>query len=203
MTRREPDMSALFEAILQCVPPPPAELDAPLQLQISTLDYNSYVGRIGIGRIRRGTLRAGRIVVLRYGDEDRGPAKIAQVLTFTGLQRSPVEKAAAGDIVAVTGIEDINIGITICDPQQPEGLPPIQVDEPTLAMTFQVNTSPLAGREGKYVTSRQLRERLVQRAAEQRRAARRGHRRCRRIPGARPRRAAPDHPDREHAPRGL
>jgi GTP-binding protein len=113
MTRREPDMSALFEAILQYVPPPPTEIDAPLQLQISTLDYNSYVGRIGIGRIRRGTLRAGRNVVLRYGDEDRGPAKIAQVLTFTGLQRSSVEEAAAGDIVAVTGIEDINIGITI------------------------------------------------------------------------------------------
>ncbi len=160
MTRRDPDMSALFEAILQYVPPPPTEIDAPLQLQISTLDYNSYVGRIGIGRIRRGTLRAGRNVVLRYGDEDRGTAKIAQVLTFTGLQRSSVEEAAAGDIVAVTGIEDINIGITICDPLQPEGLPPIQVDEPTLAMTFQVNTSPLAGREGKFVTSRQIRERL-------------------------------------------
>ena len=160
MTRRDPDMSALFEAVLQYVPPPPIEIDAPLQLQISTLDYNSYVGRIGIGRIRRGTLRAGRNVVLRYGDEDRGAAKVAQVLTFTGLQRSPVEEAGAGDIVAVTGIEDINIGITICDPLQPEGLPPIQVDEPTLAMTFQVNTSPLAGREGKFVTSRQIRERL-------------------------------------------
>ena len=158
MTRRGPDMSALFEAILQYVPQPPTEIEAPLQLQISTLDYNSYVGRIGIGRIRRGTLRAGRNVVLRYGDEDRGSAKIAQVLTFTGLQRSSVDEAAAGDIVAVTGIEDVNIGITICDPLQPEGLPPIQVDEPTLAMTFQVNTSPLAGREGKFVTSRQISE---------------------------------------------
>ncbi len=160
MTRREPDMSALFEAILQHVPAPPADAAAPLQLQISTLDYNSYVGRIGIGRIRRGTLRPGRNVALRYGDEERGVAKIAQVLTFTGLQRSPVEEASAGDIVAITGIEDVNIGVTICDPERPEGLPPIRVDEPTLAMNFQVNTSPLAGREGKFVTSRQIRERL-------------------------------------------
>jgi GTP-binding protein len=160
MTRRDPDMTALFEAILQHVPPPPTQIDAPLQLQISTLDYNSYVGRIGIGRIRRGTLRTGKPVVLRYGDEERGTAKIAQILTFTGLQRSPVDEASAGDIVAVTGIEEVTIGLTICDPLQPEGLPPIQVDEPTLAMNFQVNTSPLAGREGKFVTSRQIRERL-------------------------------------------
>ena len=160
MTRREPDMSALFEAILQHVPAPATDAGAPLQLQISTLDYNSYVGRIGIGRIRRGTLRPGRSVALRYGDEERGVAKIAQVLAFTGLQRSPVEEASAGDIVAITGIEDVNIGVTICDPENPEGLPPIRVDEPTLAMNFQVNTSPMAGREGKFVTSRQIRERL-------------------------------------------
>ncbi|HWG77976.1 MAG TPA: translational GTPase TypA [Steroidobacteraceae bacterium] len=160
LTRRDPDMTALFEAVLQHVPPPTAELEAPLQLQISTLDYNSYVGRIGIGRIRRGTLLPGRPVALRYGEEDRGVAKVGQVLTFTGLSRAPVDSAAAGDIVAVTGIEDVNIGVTLCDPEHPDGLPPIKVDEPTLAMTFQVNTSPLAGREGKYVTSRQIRERL-------------------------------------------
>jgi GTP-binding protein len=160
MTRRDPDMTALFEAILQHVPAPPTEVDAPLQLQISTLDYNSYVGRIGIGRIRRGTLRAGRNVALREGEIDRGVAKIAQVLTFKGLRRTPVEQAAAGDIVAVTGIADINIGLTICDLENPQGLPPILVDEPTLAMNFQVNTSPLAGREGKFVTSRQIGERL-------------------------------------------
>ncbi|HEX4050926.1 MAG TPA: translational GTPase TypA [Steroidobacteraceae bacterium] len=160
LTRRDPDMTALFEAVLQYVPPPRTELEAPLQLQISTLDYNSYVGRIGIGRIRRGTLVPGRPVVLRYGEEDRGVARIGQVLAFTGLSRAPVDSAPAGDIVAVTGIEEVNIGVTICDPENPEGLPPIKVDEPTLAMTFQVNTSPLAGREGKYVTSRQIRERL-------------------------------------------
>jgi len=159
-TRVETDMSALFEAILQYVPPPQGSVEGPLQLQISTIDYNSYVGRIGIGRIRRGTLRAGRQVALRHGDEDRGLAKIAQVLTFRGLSRESVDEAVAGDIVAVTGIEDVNIGLTLCDVEQPEGLPPIEVDEPTLAMNFQVNTSPLAGREGKFVTSRQIRERL-------------------------------------------
>jgi GTP-binding protein len=157
---RRPDMSALFEAILTHVPPPAADSALPLQLQISTLDYNSYVGRIGIGRIRRGSVRPGQQVVLRYGEEDRGPGKIGQVLTFTGLERRPVEEASAGDIVAITGIEGVNIGLTVCDPQSPEGLPPISVDEPTLAMNFQVNTSPFAGKEGKFVTSRQLRERL-------------------------------------------
>ena len=159
-TERRPDMSALFEAVLAHVPPPAADAGKPLQLQISTLDYNSYVGRIGIGRIRGGSIKPGQNVVLRFGDEDRGPAKIQQVLTFTGLQRTPTDEASAGDIVAITGIEDINIGVTVCAPEAPVGLPPIRVDEPTLAMNFQVNTSPLAGREGKYVTSRQIRERL-------------------------------------------
>jgi GTP-binding protein len=154
------DMSALFEAILAHVPAPAADAALPLQLQISTLDYNSYVGRIGIGRIRRGVIRPGQNVVLRYGTHDRGAARITQVLTFTGLQRHCVDEASAGDIVAITGIEAVNIGLTICDPQNSEGLPPIHVDEPTLAMNFQVNTSPFAGREGKFVTSRQLRERL-------------------------------------------
>ena len=157
---RRPDMSALFEAVLKHVPPPAADSALPLQLQISTLAYNSYVGRIGIGRIRRGSIRPGQTVVLRHGDDDRGPGKVGQVLTFTGLERRPVESASAGDIVAITGIEAVNIGLTICDPQAPEGLPPIRVDEPTLQMNFQVNTSPFAGREGKYVTSRQIRERL-------------------------------------------
>jgi GTP-binding protein len=159
-TERRPDMSALFEAILAHVPPPAAEADLPLQLQISTLDYNSYVGRIGIGRIRRGVVRPGESVALRFGNEDRGMARTGQVLSFSGLERVPVTEAGAGDIVAITGIESVNIGMTLCDPEHPEGLPPIHVDEPTLAMNFQVNTSPLAGREGRFVTSRQLRERL-------------------------------------------
>jgi GTP-binding protein len=159
-TERQPNMDQLFEAILTHVPAPKADADAPLQFQISTLDYNSYVGRIGIGRIRRGSVRPGQNVALRYGYEDRGTAKIGQVLTFTGLERKPVDEAFAGDIVAVTGIDEVNIGLTVCNAEAPEGLPPIRVDEPTIAMNFQVNTSPFAGREGKFVTSRQLRERL-------------------------------------------
>jgi GTP-binding protein len=160
-TRREPDMRALYEAILHHVPAPRSEPDAPLQFQISTLDYNSYVGRIGIGRIRRGTIKAGQTIQLWNGSEDHGAAKVQQVLTFKGLTREPVDSAVAGDIVAVTGIEDVHIGYTICDVDQPDALPPISVDEPTLVMNFQVNTSPLAGKEGKFVTSRQIRERLM------------------------------------------
>ena len=155
------DMTALYESVLANVPPPPIDVEAPLQLQISQLDYNSYVGRIGIGRIRQGTLKSGKPVALRWGDESRGTGRIGQVLTFRGLERVPVESASAGDIVAITGIEEVNIGLTLCDPENPQGLPPIEVDEPTLAMTFQVNTSPLAGREGKFVTSRQIRDRLM------------------------------------------
>jgi len=155
------DMSALFETVLSSLPAPALDIDAPLQLQISTLDYNSYVGRIGIGRIRRGTLKAGRNVSLWWGDEARGTGKVQQVLTFRGLERKPVDEAQAGDIVAITGIENVNIGITVCDIESPAPLPPIEVDEPTIAMTFQVNTSPLAGREGKFVTSRQIRDRLM------------------------------------------
>jgi GTP-binding protein len=159
--QQQPDMTALFEAVLKYVPEPKTDAEGPLQLQVSTLDYNSYVGRIGIGRIRRGTVKTGMNVVLREGDQDRGTGKIAQVLAFTGLERGPVDSASAGDIVAVTGLPDVNIGITICDPLNPEGLPAISVDEPTLSMNFQVNSSPLAGREGKFVTSRQIRERLM------------------------------------------
>src|SRR5690606_33923141 len=137
-TAQQPDMNALFEAILKYVPEPKTDAEGPLQLQVSTLDYNSYVGRIGIGRIRRGTVKQGQNVVLRYGDQDLGPGRIGQVLAFKGLERGPVESAGAGDIVAITGIDEVNIGITVCDPEKPEGLPPISVDEPTLAMNLQV-----------------------------------------------------------------
>jgi GTP-binding protein len=160
-TTQQPDMAPLFEAVLKYVPEPKTDAEGPLQMQVSTLDYNSYVGRIGIGRIRRGTVKPGMTVVMREGDQDRGTGKIAQVLAFKGLARDTVESAGAGDIVAITGLPEINIGITICDPATPEGLPAISVDEPTLAMNFQVNSSPLAGREGKFVTSRQIRERLM------------------------------------------
>ncbi len=158
------DMKPLFDTILAHVPEPGGDASAPLQFQVSALDYSSYVGRLGIGRIRRGTLRAGAEVAVLHGPLAQGAipakAKVGQVFTFAGLERVPVDAAEAGDIVLVTGIDDLTIGTTLTDVEAPEALPPIAVDEPTLAMTFQVNTSPLAGCEGKYVTSRNLRERL-------------------------------------------
>jgi len=157
-------MQPLFETILSAVPAPEGDVDGPLQFQVSALDYSSYLGRLGIGRIRRGKLKPGQEVAVLNGPLADGqvPAKarIVQVLGFSGLERAPVESAMAGDIVLVTGVDDLAIGTTLAAVETPEALPPITVDEPTLSMYFQVNTSPLAGREGKYVTSRNLRERL-------------------------------------------
>ncbi len=154
-------MQPLFETILTRVPVPAEDdVDGALQLRIHSLDYSSYVGRIGVGKVRRGRLHPGDEVAVMLGDEFTGKAKINQVLGFQGLERVPQAEAVAGDIVLVTGIDDLAIGSTIADPDKPEGLPRLKVDEPTLTMNFQVNTSPFAGQEGKYVTSRQLRERL-------------------------------------------
>ncbi len=160
---REGNLDPLFEAIIQHVPVREDDPDGPLQLQICSLDYSSYVGRIGIGRITRGRIRPLQQVMVMRGPEDASPklAKIGQVLVFKGLDRTVSEEALAGDIVLINGIEDVGIGVTITDVEKPEALPLLKVDEPTLTMNFQVNTSPLAGREGKYVTSRQIRERLT------------------------------------------
>lgn len=155
------DMRPLFEAILQHVPVRDDDPDGPLQLQISSLDYSSYVGKIGIGRITRGRAKSLQDVIIMNGPESTPvKARINQVLTFKGLERQVVDQAMAGDIVLINGIEDLNIGTTVCAPDKPEALAMLKVDEPTLTMNFCVNTSPLAGREGKFVTSRQLRERL-------------------------------------------
>jgi GTP-binding protein len=156
------DMRPLFEAILKYVPQPVVDEEGPLQLQICSLDYSSYVGRIGIGRITRGRLGPLNNVLVMNGPEDDEPvkARVNQVQVFRGLERVLTDVASAGDIVLINGIEEVGIGATICDPDQPEALPLLTVDEPTLTMNFQVNTSPFAGREGKFVTSRQLRERL-------------------------------------------
>ena len=154
------DMRPLFEAILKHVPPPEVDAEGPLQLQVCSLDYSTYMGQLGIGRIKRGRVRPNQEVVVMYGDENRGKGKISQILTFKGLERSPAEVAEAGDIVLIAGIDQVNIGVTLCDPDKLEGMTPIAVDEPTLTMNFMVNSSPLAGREGKFVTSRQIRERL-------------------------------------------
>jgi len=155
------DMSPLFEAILEHVPVRDEDPDAPLQLQICSLDYSSYVGKIGIGRIRRGRLKpAQEVLVLQGPGSTPVKAKVNQVLMFEGLERQLVDEAVAGDIVLINGIDEVSIGTTITDLEHPDALPLLRVDEPTLTMNFLVNASPLAGREGKYVTSRQIRERL-------------------------------------------
>jgi GTP-binding protein len=155
------NMRCLFDTVLKHVEAPKGDVDAPLQLQIAALDYSSFVGRIGIGRIANGRLKPGQQVAVMNGPGSTPKlAKINQVLGFHGLERVQLDEALAGDIVLVTGIEEVGIGVTICDKEKPEALPLLLVDEPTLTMNFRVNTSPLAGTEGKFVTSRQLRDRL-------------------------------------------
>jgi len=159
------DMTPLLDLILEQVPPPSGNADEPLQLQISSLDYSSYVGVMGIGRINRGRVRRNTPVVVidRHGKSRR--ARVLDVLCSRGLAREARDEALAGDIICVTGVEDIAISDTICSPEQPEALPPLSVDEPTLTMLFCVNTSPMAGQEGKFLTSRQIRERLFREAS--------------------------------------
>jgi GTP-binding protein len=158
---REGDMKPLFEAILKHVPVRDDNPDGPLQMQITSLDYSSYVGKIGIGRISRGRVKTGQdVIVLNGPDSTPIKGRINQVLNFKGLERVLVDEAVAGDIILINGIEEIGIGSTLCAPDTPEALPMLTVDEPTLTMNFMVNNSPLAGREGKFVTSRQLRDRL-------------------------------------------
>ena len=153
-------MGPLFDTILKHVPAPRDNSDEPLQLQISALDYSSFVGRIGVGRITRGRIKPGQEVMVMAGDKWQKKARVNQVLSFRGIERVLVEEALAGDIVLINGIDDIGIGFTLADINKPEALTMPAVDEPTLTMTFQVNSSPFAGQEGKFVTSRQIRERL-------------------------------------------
>lgn len=162
---REGDMTPLFETILNEVKPPQVDLDGPFQMRITTLDYNTYVGVIGIGRVQRGSVKTNqRITAIDRHGEQRN-ARILQVLGFRGLKRVEVPEANAGDIIAITGVENLNISDTLCDREAIEALPPLSVDEPTISMTFRVNNSPFSGREGKYLTSRQLRERLLREAS--------------------------------------
>ncbi|MBK7615856.1 MAG: translational GTPase TypA [Vitreoscilla sp.] len=156
-----PDMSALFDTILNHVPSQTGDPAAPLQLQISALDYSTFVGRIGVGRISQGTIKPGMSVAVMEGPDGKVvTGRVNQVLTFEGLDRVQVTAASAGDIVLINGIDELGIGVTVTDPANPCPLPMLKVDEPTLTMNFCVNTSPLAGREGKYVTSRQIWDRL-------------------------------------------
>ena len=154
------DMRPLFRTIIDRVPAPKGDPDGPLQLQISNIDYSSYVGRIGIGRIARGRLKPAQEILVLHEGREPAKAEVGQVMGFRGLERIPMEEASAGDIVLVTGVEETAIGVTFADPLAPEALPMLRVDEPTLTMNFQVNTSPFAGQEGRFVTSRQIRERL-------------------------------------------
>ncbi len=154
------DMTPLFETVLDHVPTPPGAADAPLQLQIAALDYSSYTGRLGVGRILNGRIKPGMTVAVMNHADQVASGRINQVLGFKGLERVPVDEAEAGDIVIISGLEDIGIGVTLCDKDNPVGLPMLSVDEPTLTMDFMVNSSPLAGTEGKFVTSRQIRDRL-------------------------------------------
>jgi len=156
------DLRPLFELILESVPVPVYEEDSPLQLQITTLDYSDYLGRIGIGRVSNGRLQVGQSILMTNGQEGAAGerARVTKLFGFSGLKRIPVESAEPGDIVAIAGIEGIKLGDTLTDPENPRPLPPLRIDEPSLEMIFHVNTSPFAGREGKYVTSRQLRDRL-------------------------------------------
>ena len=157
---RDGDMTPLFETIVRHVRPPDVDPVGPFQLQVSSLDYNSYVGVIGIGRIRRGKIKTNTPVVILDHHGNRRAGRILQILGFQGLERIEFPEAAAGDIIAFTGVDGLGISDVLCDPNAVEPLPPLKVDEPTMSMTFQVNTSPFAGRDGKYVTSRQVRERL-------------------------------------------
>ena len=157
---REGNMDPLFETIVEKVSPPPVNAEGGFQMQISQLDYNSYVGIIGIGRIQRGSVKTNTQVVVVGREGKQRNARILQVFGFKGLERIEVPDADAGDIIAFTGIDPLEISDTVCSPDAVEGLPPLSVDEPTVSMTFQVNNSPFAGRDGKFVTSRQIRERL-------------------------------------------
>ena len=157
----EDDMRVLFETILKHTPEPSGDADAPLQLQISQLDYDNYTGRLGIGRVLNGKIRPSMQVAVMNHETQIATGRINQLLGFKGLERVPQDEAEAGDIVIISGIEDIGIGVTIADKENPVGVPMLSVDEPTLTMDFMVNTSPLAGTEGKFVTSRQIRDRLT------------------------------------------
>ena len=154
------NMTPLFDTVLKHVPTPPGSPDAPLQLQIAALDYSTYTGRLGVGRVLNGRIKPGMSVVVMNHEEQVASGRINQVLGFRGLDRIAVDAAEAGDIIIISGLDDIGIGVTICDKENPVGLPMLTVDEPTLNMDFMVNTSPLAGTEGKFVTSRQIRDRL-------------------------------------------
>ncbi len=162
---RDGDMTPLFQTIVDQVSPPQVDTDGPFQMRITTLDYNTYVGVIGVGRVQRGTVSPNQRIAVIDRDGEQRNARVLQVLGFHGLDRVEVDSASAGDIIAITGVEGLRISDTLCDREAAEALPVLSVDEPTISMTFRVNDSPFAGREGKFLTSRQIRERLLREAS--------------------------------------
>lgn len=158
--KQDANMEAIYETVVNHIPSPTEDVDQPLQFLVTLMDYNEYLGRIGVGRVNRGKIRQGQTVAVMTREGGQKQARIEKLFGFTGLKRIEIEEAAAGDIIAIAGIKDINIGETVADPANPEALPVLKIDEPTLQMTFIVNNSPFAGREGKWVTSRKIRERL-------------------------------------------
>ncbi|CAJ1314260.1 translational GTPase TypA [Paenibacillus sp. PK4536] len=158
--KQDETMQAMYETIIEHIPSPKEKIDEPLQFLVTLMDYNEYLGRIAVGRVNRGVIRQGQSVTVINREGQKKTARIEKLFGFQGLKRIEIEEAGAGDIIAIAGIKDINIGETIADPQHPEALPVLKIDEPTLQMTFLVNNSPFAGREGKWVTSRRLRDRL-------------------------------------------
>ncbi|TKH42166.1 translational GTPase TypA [Paenibacillus terrae] len=159
--KQDDNMQALYETVVDHIPAPTEKIDEPLQFLVTLMDYNEYLGRIAVGRVNRGIIKQGQAVTVMQRDGSSKSARIEKLFGFQGLKRIETDQAGAGDIVAIAGIKDINIGETIADPNHPEALPVLKIDEPTLQMTFLVNNSPFAGREGKWITSRKLRERLL------------------------------------------
>ena len=160
LTHMKTDMKPLFEKIISEIPAPTGEMNAPLQILFSNIDYDEYVGRIGIGRVERGSVNVGQQIVLCRNDGTTKNAKVTKLYQFEGLKRVEAQTAELGDLIAVSGIPDLNIGETACSPDCIDPLPFVKIDEPTVSMMFMVNNSPFAGREGKFVTSRNIRDRL-------------------------------------------
>ena len=161
-SKQDETMECLYDAIISHIPAPQVDIEGPLQMQAAILDYNDYLGKIGIGRIHRGVIKRGQMVAQIKRDGTIKHVRIAKLFGFSGLKRMEIEEAKAGDLVAVPGLEEINVGETIADIDRPEALPLLKIDEPTLKMTFSVNNGPFAGKEGKHVTSRRIRDRLYQ-----------------------------------------
>jgi len=203
MRDREGDMRPIFESIIKEIPAPKGDDEAPLQVLFSSLDYDDYVGRIGIGRIERGVIKQGEQVALCDTDGNEKKVKVSKLYVFEGLKRTEVAEAAAGEIICVSGIADLEIGQTACDVEHVEPLEFIKIDEPTISMNFIVNDSPFAGREGKFVTSRNIRDRLFKEVETNVSMTRRRDRDHGHLQGLRPRRTASVHPYRDHAPGRL